>query len=404
MKVAVNSKLPTVTGLTCQVLNVNARTNWSYIGVQTSDDQTYWGEASLNGWEPLLQGAVAMLRNRLMGLRIDQVMAQLTVSPLSPGGLVYNSVISAVAQAMLEWQAWHHQQAWHVPLGTMRRQKLRVYANINRATENRSPEGFAATARRAAAQGFTAFKAAPFDELTPALCGTLLGQQRLHHGITCILAMREAIGPHARLMLDCHWRLDEPRAHQLLKDLAPAQLHWLECPLPEIPQNSQALRQLRQVANSQGVLTAGAETLIGVQGFQPLFDAGTYDVVMPDVKYCGGPWVMLQIAQRARESGVQFSPHNPTGPLASLHSINVASVAPECDMIELQFQESPLFDSLLTGVNPPHVQGTFDAPLQQGMRAPLNLALFKEYPYTAVPVGVENLAMGSQELAVTYSE
>jgi len=35
-------------------------------------------------------------------------------------------------------------------------------ANINRATRLRTPEGFAATARRAQAQGFSAFKAARF--------------------------------------------------------------------------------------------------------------------------------------------------------------------------------------------------------------------------------------------------
>ncbi len=39
---------------------------------------------------------------------------------------------------------------------------MALYANIERATRLRTPEGFAATARRAQAQGFSAFKAARF--------------------------------------------------------------------------------------------------------------------------------------------------------------------------------------------------------------------------------------------------
>ncbi len=276
-----------------------------------------------------------------------------------------------------------------------------AYANINRATTNRTPEGFVAVAKQAIAQGYTAFKAAPFDDLTPALCSTRMGQERLHHGITCLQALRDAIGPSARLMVDCHWRLDELRASQLLKDLAPFKLHWFECPLPEIPQNSAALQRLKKIANDQGVLTAGAETLIGVQGFQPLFDAGIYDVVMPDVKYCGGPWVMAQIAQRAYDAGVQFSPHNPSGPLASLHSLNVASVVPQCDMVELQSQESPFFDALLPGLHPALIQGSFAAPQQTGLRAQPDVKLFKDHAYAAVPLGVETLAMGATDAVVS---
>ncbi len=392
--------LPAIVSLSFEVLHVSERTNWSFVALQTSDGQTSWGEASLNGWEPMQQGAVAMLHSRLVGLPIDQAMSQLTVSAQAPGGLVYASVISALAQAYLEWQAWHRQQAWHEPLAGLQRDRIRAYANINRTTTLRSPEGFVASARRAQAQGFTAFKAAPFDHLTPALCGTAEGLQYLHHGITCLLALRDAIGPEPRLMVDCHWRMDELSAVSALRDLAPARLHWFECPLPEVSEHAAALLRLKRLANEQGVLTAGAETLIGLQGFQPLFDAGTYDVVMPDVKYCGGPWAMLQIARCAHEAGVRFSPHNPTGPLASLHSLNVAAVAPECDMVELQFDETPFFEDVLPGIHPLLQQGDFAIAQAAGLRARLKTALFQQHPYQAVGLGIETLAVGATDSVV----
>jgi galactonate dehydratase len=286
------------------------------------------GEASLNAWEPMLSGAVELLERQLVGLTLDAAHATLTVSPYSPGGLVQATAISAAQQALVELTARAQGKPWHAPLGPLRRQRLPAYANINRATTERTPAGFVATARRAAAQGFRAFKAAPFDGVTPATCASAKGLQRTRHGIDCLLALREAIGPEARLMVDCHWRFDETRALEVLQALAPARLHWFECPLPETPPYWPALQRVHHAARDQGVLLAAAETQIGRAGFQPLFDAELYDVVMPDVKYCGGPWEMLRIAERAQAAGVQFSPHNPTGPIASLHSLNVASVAP----------------------------------------------------------------------------
>jgi galactonate dehydratase len=385
--------LPIITELSCEVLNVSSRTNWTFVRVQTNDGNTSWGEASLNGWETMQQAAVMMLRDRLVGKPIDEAMEALSVSPYASGGLVYASVVSGLAQAYLAWRARHLKHAWSAELGSLQRPRVRAYANINRTTSIRTPEGFAASAKKALAEGFTAFKAAPFENLTPALCGTFEGKQRLHHGINCMLALRDAIGTDARLMVDCHWRFDEQATLKLLHELAPAQLHWLECPLPEVPQSVAALQRIKRVANEQGVLTAGAENLIGVQGFQSVLDSRTYDVIMPDVKYCGGPWAMLKIAQRASEAGVLFSPHNPTGPLASLHSLNVAGVVPECDMIELQYDESPLFNALLSE-HPSLNAGAFDVPQASDFSATMNTALLQQHPYKAVGFGVEALAMG----------
>jgi galactonate dehydratase len=50
-------------------------------------------------------------------------------------------------------------------LGGRLRDSVRLYANINRSTDPRTPEGFAAMATRAVTAGFTAVKLAPFDEI-----------------------------------------------------------------------------------------------------------------------------------------------------------------------------------------------------------------------------------------------
>jgi galactonate dehydratase len=124
-----------------------------------------------------------------------------------------------------------------------------------------------------------------------------------------------------------------------LHELAPAALHWFECPIAETHAHWPAMRRLRAATREQGVLLAAAETQVGLASFQTLFDEALYDVVMPDIKYCGGPLEMLKIAHRAAEHGVLFSPHNPSGPVCTWHSLQIAALAPECAMLELQFEE-----------------------------------------------------------------
>jgi L-alanine-DL-glutamate epimerase-like enolase superfamily enzyme len=79
------------------------------------------------------------------------------------GGLVSASAYSAMEQALRDLAA----KSLDVPacafFGGAVRDTLPVYANINRATKVRTPAGFAATARKAVADGFHALKAAPFD-------------------------------------------------------------------------------------------------------------------------------------------------------------------------------------------------------------------------------------------------
>ena len=377
-----------------RVLNVSAKANWFFVELRAQDGGVAWGEASLNGREPELEQATARAAAQCVGLSFEEAGRRLRVDANAAGGLVESAVVSALQQALLSATALRHGVPAHALLGPQVRSSVTAYANINRATSQRDPAGFVATARRARQRGFSAFKAAPFDGVTPQNGASAEGRGLIHHGIDCLLALRDAIGPAARLMVDCHWRFDEATAVRILRALAPAHLHWFECPLPETPAHWPALRRIRAAAREQGVLLAAAETQVGVAAFQTLFDEALYDVVMPDVKYCGGPREMLLIAQRAVEAGVQFSPHNPTGPICSQHSLHVAAVAPECDMLELQFDESPLFDSLVGSRNPVLVDGKLIVSSSEGLGLAIDEAVLAAHPYRPVPLGIESVGIG----------
>ena len=384
-------KGPRIAEIRPRIFNVSDKTNWFFVSLHTDDGFIGWGEASLNGREPEIEAALARCAAACRGSTVEAAQASLSVDPAASGGLAANAAVSAVQQALIAVQAEREGRPVHALLGPLARGAVPVYANINRATSLRTPSGFVATALRAQACGYRGFKAAPFDGVTPADAGSREGRRRVAHGIDCMLALRDAIGPDARLMVDCHWRFDEAAALDALRALAPARLHWFECPLPETPAHWPALRRLRAAARDRGVLLAAAETQVGVAAFQTLFDEALYDVVMPDVKYCGGPQEMLRIAERAAGAGVRFSPHNPTGPVCTQHSLHVAAVAPECEGLEMQFDESPLYEAVVAQGLPAMAGGALSVPAGAGQVLRLDEAVLRAQPFKAVPLGIESL-------------
>jgi galactonate dehydratase len=383
-----------IAGISARVFNVSPKTNWCLLRVETDDGLVGWGEASLNGWEPLLLAAAELRARELTELEISEAERLLNPAPRSPGGLAANAVTSALQQALCAVQAEANAISLWALLGSQQTPAVPLYANINRATVDRRPEGFAATARAAMAAGFTGYKAAPFDGVTPANCATAEGQGLINAGVERVMALRDAIGPQAKLMVDCHWRFDETRALETLRALAPANLYWFECPVSEAPEHWKSYRRIRSAANLAGTRIAAAETQVGLAAFQAMFDAGIVDAVMPDVKYCGGPREMLAIAHACEQAGVIFSPHNPTGPVCTTSSLHVTSVAPGNGMLEFQYGESPLYFDLVGESHPVLENGAFVLPTQPGLGLVVDEEVLAAHPYQPVPFGIETQMAG----------
>jgi galactonate dehydratase len=371
------------------VFNVSARTNWTFVRLRFDDGAEGIGEASLNGWEPLLVAYARQLAATLAGLDADAVRARLATYPHSPGGLVASAVRSAVEQALCDAEA----RAQGVPvwewLGGRRRDRVPVYANINRATVDRTPEGCARAAAAAVAQGFRGVKLAPFDGVLPEALDQADTRRAIDVGIARVHAMRAAIGPAVRLMVDCHWRFDPPTALAVLERLADVRLHWFECPVSEHASFHAALGNLRAAAIAQGVLLAACELQTSVAGFQPFVAPRRVDVIMPDVKYAGGITEMLRIAALAQANGVRFSPHNPTGPVCTYASLQAAAAAIEVDSLELQVGESDLYFDVVGGARPEFVDGAFVVPDTPGIGVALDAAVLAAHPGRDVPQGLD---------------
>jgi galactonate dehydratase len=374
---------------TFHALHVNTKTNWSFIEILTVDGIRGVGECSLNGWEPVQRAYAAqflphVLRAEINGL--DDIAALCKTYAHSAGGLVAQSIKSACEQALTD--AWAKSQSvpvWQLFSESPARERVEVYANINRATQPRTPEGFAASARNAIAQGFHAIKIAPFDGVFPDTCSADL--TKIEHGIACVRAVCEAARGRAKVFVDCHWRFDVPTAERVLDALAEAGIAWYECPISEA--NHDALISLRKRANARDIVLAGAEMLVEVEGFAPLLKRGVYDVVMPDVKYCGGMEPLLRIATAAHAAGVRVAPHNPTGPICNFASVHACIAHPALDLLEYQLGESSLFTECVDGAHPKMEIGTFSPLKKAGWGADVSPQILAAHPYAFVPPGLD---------------
>lgn len=363
------------------IINVSSKTNWTFVRLTTDDGLTGVGEASLNGWEPLQIAYGEMLAGHLVGLPAAQWAKCVRVHAHGPGGLVAASMCSAVEQAMTDIRAKAAGKPVHALLGGAVRDGVRVYANINRRTRDRTPNGFAKSARDAVQIGFEAIKIAPFDGVVWEDFGAADARRRISLGIDRVYAVREAVGPEVDLMVDCHWRFDEPSAAAALRDLADAKLFWLECPISEQPEHWPALGRLRSLANEFGMRLAGAETQIGLAAFQRLGSPKLLDVMMPDIKYCGGFGEMQRIAAAIGSQGIGLAPHNPTGPVCNMATVHACAVAANFLVLEYQLAESPLYGDVVKGVEPQLVDGAFLVPDAPGIGVDIDDDVVRAHPY-----------------------
>jgi galactonate dehydratase len=325
------------------VAEITPKTRWIFVEMTTDAGLRGVGEGSLNGEETAVAEAVAQLAPVVFALT-GAAPAQLMSVPLP--GLAEAAAFSAIDQALWDIEAQRQGVRLAEAMGAVRRTSIPLYANINRRTLDRSPAGFAMSARDAVAAGHEAFKVAPFDEATMEArrAGSLAAA--IEPGIRRIEAVRAEIGPERRLMVDCHWRLDEAASELVIAATAEMGVHWVECPLPETPDQFAALTRLRGLANRRDMLLAGCEQSIGTAGFLPFLKAGAYDVMMPDVKYVGGLAEIMRLADVLRKAGVGFSPHNPSGPVCHAASLQLCAAVADLHSLETQFDETPLFDEL----------------------------------------------------------
>ncbi len=363
-----------ITGMRVFLVNATARTKWIFLRLTTNNGLTGLGEAS-DGFGGKLTASDAARIQSTLGEFFELVRGK---SPFEieayrqrgrataiDGALPVRTAFSAIEQAQWDLVGKALGAPVYDLFGGKLRETIPFYANINRVTTQRTPESFAAFARQATSEGFTSMKAAPFDGFPKEVSA--------EQGIACVEAIRRAIGPKLNLMIDCHSHFDVKQAIDIARILELQNLTWYEEPVP--PQRTEDTMKIHAAVKQP---MAGGEVLFGMEGFAPLCRNHAVNVIMPDVKHCGGLTEGRKIAAMAELEGLTVAPHNPSGPVATAASIQWCANLSNFMILEHQWNEVPWRGDL---VNPPERfdKGSIAVPKTPGFGVELNDSLAKQH-------------------------
>lgn len=359
------SDTPRLAGIDLAIVGVSAKTTWLFLRTRTQDGAEGFGEATLYGEEEAVVAEVGRARELLLQRPFQLPGGALQALMMAQASSARRAVTHALEQALIDLFARRAGLSVACYLGGPNRDRLAAYANINRGISDRSPAGFAGRARSVVESlGYDGVKIAPFDGMNWR-ADLSVRRRALAAGIERILAVRDAIGPARRLMVDCHWRLSTLEALEVLRLTESASLFWLEDALNDRTFSAHDFRSVRSSANAIGVRIAGGERAETVADIRDLAAVGGMDVVLPDLRATGvrNGMVMLECAVSV---GMEASIHNPAGPVLDAISVQVAAALPSFTILEGQVGESELFDTIAGG-RPALLDGHRPVPDSPGM-------------------------------------
>lgn len=316
-------------------VKVNHRGDWVLLRTRTSSGLTGLGDCSQSGDDPKVLALLGQYQRLLRGRGIFDIeeLRQWTRTQVAEHGRPAVVALSAVEQSLWDLQG----QVLGVPtyelFGGKLRDRIRQYANINRMTTDRTPAGFSRSAEQAVAAGFDAVKLAPFDGLITAPSDTRSRQIRL--AVECVQAVRGVLGSSRDLLLDVHSLLTVQEGLGLLHEMERLDLYWLE----EVTA-AEPLDALATINRATKMTTAGGEGIYGIQEFYRYAAAGAVDVLMPDVKWCGGLLELRKIAALAEGMALRVSPHGPASPVGNIVVSHVCAALPNFEINEFAFAEA----------------------------------------------------------------
>ncbi|MBX3011318.1 MAG: galactonate dehydratase [Caldilineaceae bacterium] len=349
--------------------------NWVVVKVFTDTELYGWGEATLEGKERTVEAAVHQLGESLIGqdpLAVEHHWQVLYRHGFWRGGVVLNSALAALDQALWDLRG----KAWGVPvyrlLGGPTRNHLRLYTHVGIYQPNLMVED----AQQDVADGFTAMK-------TGAWAGdaALPEAERIAAFAERIALLRKTVGPKIDIMVDDHGRGRPSSAVRLMQALEPYQLFFLEEPTQ--PDDVEGLARIRAAGPKMDLATG--ERLYSKWDFRTLLEQRLVDVIQPDLCHAGGISECKKIAALAEAYYVKVAPHNPQGPVATAAAAHLCMAIPNFHILEYVRQE-PYRDQALRDAWVVQA-GHLEVPDRPGLGVDLNEAALLASPprFSRVP-------------------
>lgn len=337
----------------------------------TLEDGIYgWGEgygpakvikAGIDFFKPILIGEVALEHETLW-----QEMYRRSVDYARSGTL--QAAISAIDVALWDIKGKLLELPVSVLLGGLKNPEIQPYATGLYFTHVQDMEKqLVDEAKLYKAQGFKAIK---------MKVGLGIDSDLKH-----IAAIRQAIGPDMKLMIDANHAYSYREAIELARKIELYDIGWFEEPLS--PEDYEGYHRLR---NNTTIPIAGGECEYLKFGFKRLLENECVDLIQPDICAAGGLTEVKRIATLAQAFNKDLVPHcwgtwiaiSAAAHLVGNLDQNPGRLYNDLPMLELDRTENPLRDKVTT--NQIRIsKGVLQVPQSPGLGVEVNTGALKKY-------------------------
>lgn len=358
--------------------------NWIFVKVLTDQDGLFgWGEATLEWHTRGVVGAVEDLAELLIGedpTRIEYLWQMMFRQHFWHG----NGIVRATAISGIDLALWDIlgkvanlpcSKLWGGPV----RDSIRTYCHLGGGrmedfyeTSVEEAQRFADLARKAVADGFTAFKSMAVPPTLP-----IEGLAPVRAAEQAVAAMREAVGDAIDIMVDCHARPSPAMGLQFAKALEPYGLYFLEEPC--WPESIEGLAAINAAVSTP---IATGERITSLSAFRDLFQARGCEICQLDITHCGGLTEARRIAALADAHRIALAPHNPQGPVSTAASLEFGFAQPGYIICETVHEDVPWRQDVVQQGFTVEKQGRLVRPGNlPGLGVTINEAEVKKHPF-----------------------
>jgi L-alanine-DL-glutamate epimerase-like enolase superfamily enzyme len=260
------------------------------------------------------------------------------------------------------------------------RDRVEAYASGGFYQEGKSADDLAGEAEGYRARGFRGMKMkigrnpSTQTHLRHLADNARMCEVEPEEDIDRVAAVRRALGPQAKLMVDVNCAWSPAFAIEMGRALEPYKLYWIEEPVATDDIDGSA-----RVADALATPIAGYETEIGLYGFRELITRGAIDIVQPDIAWTGGFSEGRRIAALAQAHHLMVAPHAFGGAVLLAASLHFAASAPNALVLELDQNPNGLREELLKEPIRTDSDGMIRLPERPGLGIELDPSAVERY-------------------------
>jgi galactonate dehydratase len=324
------------------------RGNWTFVQVNTDEGLVGLGEATQVFAPESVEHTIHQLTPHIIGC--DPMNIEAFVNDfVKPEAFDFPHTITALSG--IETALWDIKgKALGVPahalLGGKLKDRIRIYANLNRKQGLLvSPDGFATAASEAIDAGITAVKFFPFYGF---MDGTHVHDGRMsvaarEEGLARLEAVRSKVGPNVDILLHLPpYNMSLEQVLELAEALSRYQPYWFQGTWAKVETQAEFARSTPIPVTSY----VHGDFASSNRNFAKRLCASAMGIINPDLMSVGGIWEMKKIATIADIFKVGVSPHSPYGPVHTAADVHLCATLPNFDILEHGFNEAPWREKL----------------------------------------------------------